>query len=234
MAKKTYTISPAGTVKFAHLATPDTKFDSEGVYSVKLVLTKENSAGLIEQIDQVAQESLAAATKDHAQKLATEKNPAKKKKLNEAKPFLADKPYSEAEEGDGQMQFSLKMKASGTAKDGTVFTQRPAVFDAKGKPLDAKTLKLGNGSVVKASFEVLPFYTVKVGAGATLRLRAVQIITLKEWGDVSGSYYGFGEEEGYTQDEFSSTGSDDGEGDETGDGETAGEEGAAAGDASDY
>ena len=59
---------------------------------------------------------------------------------------------------------------------------------------------VGGGSVIKACVEIAPYYTATFGAGITLRLRGVQIITLVEYGsgEVNAAKMGFtSEEEGY-------------------------------------
>ena len=73
--------------------------------------------------------------------------------------------------------------------------------DAKGKPLTGET-KVGGGSVIKVSYEVVPYYTAIAGAGVSLRLKAVQIIELKAYsGGGNAESYGFGEEEGFEADD---------------------------------
>ena len=56
-----------------------------------------------------------------------------------------------------------------------------------------------SGSEMKVSAELVPYYTAMVGAGVSMRLRAVQITKLVEGGNGNAKGYGFGEEEGYEQ-----------------------------------
>jgi hypothetical protein len=56
-------------------------------------------------------------------------------------------------------------------------------------------IKLGGGSTIRVSYEIVPFVS-PIGAGASLRLKGVQVIDLVEWGSGNADYYGFGEEEG--------------------------------------
>ena len=94
------------------------------------------------------------------------------------------------------MTFRFKLKAKVTPKQGDPFEQRPAIFDAKGKPL--QEAKIGGGSKVKVAYELIPYYTAIAGAGVSLRLKAVQVIDLVEFsGGASADAFGFGEEEGY-------------------------------------
>ena len=77
---------------------------------------------------------------------------------------------------------------------------RLRIRDAKGNPVNG--LAVGNGAIVKVGYELSPFYTQLVGAGVSLRLKAVQIITLVERGGADASYYGFEtEEDGFEADE---------------------------------
>ena len=70
------------------------------------------------------------------------------------------------------------------------------MFDAKGKPITTPPLVAG-GSQIKVSFEPWPYYTSLVGAGVTLRAKAVQIVKLVEYTSGSSNAYGFNEEDGY-------------------------------------
>jgi hypothetical protein len=177
--------TPAGIAKYPKLFTPDTKFKKEGEYSVKLILQGEDAATLTGSIDRGLADSLTEAKLDA-------KNKGKK-----IKP--ADAPYKAVvdDEGNetGETQFTFKMNAAGTRKDGTAWTRRPMVFDAKGAVV--KDAKVGGGSKIKVAYEMSKFYTPLVGAGVSLRLEAVQIITLVEYGNRDAKGYGFEAEEGY-------------------------------------
>src|SRR5690348_836760 len=161
MAKK-LTATPVGEAvhPWLQVGKPDTKFDSDGVYHVKLTLPNgEFATNLIEQIDEAAKTALADAKKAHAGK-----KPAKGQKP----PKLAlcdDMPYVQDE--DGTVTFNFKMKAKGKDKDGKEFTLVPTIVDAKGKPV--KGAKIGNGSKLRISFSLDSFYQPKLGAGVTLR-----------------------------------------------------------------
>ena len=182
MAKKLLT-TPKGVFVYPRLSTPDTKFNEAGVYSVKVKLEGKEAAALKKEIDAGIKASLEAARKEA-------KNPVKAKKMKQADP-----PYSEQE--DGSTDFNFKMTASGISKKtDKPWSRKPALFDAKGKPL-AEDLMIGGGSVGKVSYEMSPFYTALVGAGVSLRLEAVQIIELVEWTGGTATSYGFEEEEGF-------------------------------------
>lgn len=180
MAKKILT-TPKGVAVWPKVNEPDTKFDAAGVYQIKLRLEGEEAQALRTQLD----EAIAA-------NLKTVKDENKGKKIK-----IADTPYAlelDAEENEtGAILFNFKMKASGKKKDGTTFTQKPLLFDALAKPLAADK-RVGGGSVVKVGYEVNPFYVAAVGAGVSLRLKAVQVLELREFGGDAASF-GFTAEE---------------------------------------
>jgi len=185
MARK-YKVTPKGKLLWPHLTQPDTKFKADGVYHTKLVLTAKEAKPIIQEIDAVAAQALEDAKKEVAGM------PSKNGKKPKAKP-CEDKAYSTND--DGMVEISFKMNATGKNRKGEEYTQSPTLFDSNNKPITDTTIKIGGGTVAKISYEAVPFFTVKIGAGCSLRLKAVQIISLVEWGG-DGTYYGFGEEEG--------------------------------------
>lgn len=174
-------VSPKGRLGYPALTKPDTKFNSEGEYKTHTFFSAADAEGLIEKLNEGVAKAVANAKADP-------KN--KGKKIKEA-----DLPL-QWNEDETEVRLSFKLKATGKKKTGETFTQKPALFDAKGKPLP-EGVKIGSGTIAKVSFEIVPFYTALVGAGVSLRLKAVQVINLKEWGSAgNGSAYGFEEEEG--------------------------------------
>ena len=180
MARKTR-VTPAGVALWPRLTTPDTKFNKDGVYQVKLELAynDEGVEDLIKYIDGQMDESFALAQKD---------NPDKKVKA-------ADKPYQDSET-EGVVRINFKSKAKGTRSDGTEWEFHPALFDAKGTPIKASQVMIGSGSLIKVSFTPFQFYTAMIGAGVSLRVQAVQILKLEEYGGRAQDH-GFGAEDGY-------------------------------------
>ena len=176
-------VSPKGIASYPYLTKPDTKFNTEGEYKVSLLVSGDDAS---KAIDFLTKQHKAAVSK------AQKENAGKRVKESEL-PFI--------ENDDGTVTFKFKMKAKVTPKKGDPFEQKPALFDAKGKPLTGEP-KVGGGSVIKVSYEVEPYYTAIAGAGVSLRLKAVQIIELKEYsGGGNAESYGFGEEEGFEADE---------------------------------
>jgi hypothetical protein len=179
-AKNPRYTTPAGIAQYPYLTKPDTKFNPDGEYKISLEVKDPNAAApLMSFLDEQLDASIAKAKKE---------NPGKRIKEGEA-------PYQVNDE-TGAVTFRFKLKAKVTPKQGDPFEQRPAIFDAKGKPL--QDAKIGGGSKVKVAYELVPYYTAIAGAGVSLRLKAVQVIDLVEFsGGASADAYGFGEEEGY-------------------------------------
>lgn len=193
--------TPIGTAQYPNIVRPRAKYQREddfkkgvigsGEYSTKLILKGADAASLIKKIDTAAAFSLEQAKKDA-------KNP------KEAKEFKLATPSYKAEVDDdgnetGNTVFNFKLPSTIKSKTGDAIKLRPALFDAKGKPLTNPNLNVGGGSKVKVAFEMRPF-AIKgpVGAGVSLQLKAVQIIDLVEWnGQKDASGYGFDEEDGF-------------------------------------
>lgn len=173
-------VSPAGRAIYPKLNKPDTKFNAEGVYEVKLAVSDEKFTTFLEEQHNKAVEAAKAENKG--------------KKIREADlPFTVD-------EDSGEAVVKFKCKAKVQSKSGEVFEQKPAIFDAKGKSL-TKAPNIGGGSILKVSYEIVPFYTAIAGAGISLRLKAVQLIGLVEFGGGGAGAYGFGAEDGYEADD---------------------------------
>lgn len=176
-------VSPKGTASYPYLTKPDTKFNPDGEYKVSLIVA---GAAASKTIDFLTEQHDAAVSN------AKKENSGKRVKEGEL-PFI--------ENDDGTVTFKFKLKAKVIPKNGNQFEQKPILFDAKGKPLVGEP-KVGGGSTIKVCYEVVPYYTAIAGAGVSLRLKAVQIIELKEYsGGGNAESYGFCEEEGFAADE---------------------------------
>lgn len=180
--------SPRGVAKWVTLNTPDTKWKEEGEYRVVLLLKGKAATDLQAKIDDAIKMAVveAKANKENAKHLKTIK-------------ASADKPYKPDTNKDGEetgfTAFNFKAKASGKKKDGTIWHFRPAVFDSKAQPIDLKTVNIWGGSEVMVSFELSLYgvknYSPKVGAGVSLKMNAVQILTLKTGSGKDASAFGF-------------------------------------------
>jgi hypothetical protein len=173
--------SPAGIAQYPYLNKPDTKFNPDGEYKVSIEIPGAAAQDIVTFLDEQFAAALALAKKDP-------KNAGKK--IKEGTP-----PHS-INEDTGTVTVKFKLKAKVTPKNGEGWEQRPAIFDTKGKPMVDS--KIGGGSKIKVAYEVSPYYTAIAGSGVTLRMKAVQVIDLKEFsGGADAGAYGFGEEEGY-------------------------------------
>ena len=177
-------VSPKGTASYPHLTNPDTKFNPDGEYKVSLIVAGDDASKVVNFLTEKHKAAVAQVKKENARKRVKE----------------GDLPIIEND--DGTVTFKFKMKAKVIPKKGDPFEQKPALFDAKGKPLTGET-KVGGGSTIKVCYEVVPYYTAIAGVGISLRLKAVQVIELKEYSGGGGNAesYGFGEEEGYEADD---------------------------------
>ena len=174
--------TPKATLKYPKLIEPETKFTPEGHYKVTAVIPAEEAGPLADQLDALY-EAHKASLKAQA--------PSQK--------FKAIDPSFGYEDIDGKPCFtiSVKMKAKGMDRDGRSWSAVPALFDASGAPVkDREALRgMWSGTEGRVSFEACPFYQPALGAGITLRLKAVQILKLVESGGSADSF-GFQEEAG--------------------------------------
>jgi|TARA_R100000808_G_C2154637_1_gene165778 hypothetical protein len=182
MANREYTVTPKGEMRWAYLHKPDTQFDSNGVFHVKLRLANGSSDDLRKAIEREHK----ANKKD-----AVARNPNRKS-------FREFLPFKEVLNEDGLAdgyEFQFKLKAVATnSKTGQEFTQRPVVVGPDKKPIPSE-VTIGNGSIGKIAFETIPYFTGN-NLGVSLRLRGVQVLELVEYN--AGGNDMFSVEEGYS------------------------------------
>lgn len=160
--------SPVGTAIYPHLSTPDTKFNEDGEYRVNLRLSEDDAKPLLKELHSIL--------KEHVEDVKKEKGKSKVK--------IQDLPYNEVEtEGSptGEVDVKFKLKAVAGSSDNR-WEQRPALFNNKGERMDPQEVNVGSGSSLKIGFEVFPYYTGSIGAGLSLRMKAVQVLDLVEYG----------------------------------------------------
>jgi hypothetical protein len=167
--------TPAGLALYPYLDRPDTRFEVPGKYSVKLRLAAADAQPHIDEIQRRMAANLAAA-KERAV------SPFQASRVRMAEP-----PYSESELGDGSVIFSFKLNA--LSRGNKKRPQRPHVVDMQGKRVHAQVT---HGSLIRVSFDYAPWYTVLVGAGVSLKLRSVQVISLAQIDPAA--VYGFNNE----------------------------------------
>lgn len=208
--------SPKGIAIWPKLNEPDRKWKTEGEYTVKLRLVEKDPAtqAFIAKIQEIRDVEYNKA-------LDTEVKAGRAKKKLKTVPLSIKRVMTEPEEGSeeepkptGEVDFKFSMKAHVQPKGGReAWDQRPALFDAHGTPIPAG-IKVGPGSTIKVSFDAAPFYTAALGFGLTFRMRAVQVIDLKQWRELDAQAYGFDKEDGFDATTAAATTSTAGEFDE--------------------
>ena len=175
-------ISPKGVAIFPWLDKADTKWKSEGEYRCKLQVSADEGEKLVAKLQPLFDAAIEKA----------KKNPARKgKKIVEQEFFTMAVDEDGNETGD--YLFNFKRTASGVSKKtGKAWAIKPDLFDAKGKKLPAD-VKIYGGSIVKVSFEVIPYDTPKA-TGIKLSLAGVQVLKLVEGNGRSAAQYGFEDE----------------------------------------
>lgn len=189
--------SPRGIAVWPRLNEPDTKFKQEGEYTVSLAYDKDDPE--VTKLIRFLEKRRDEAFNDWLQE-----NP-KKKKTASAAPVFTDELDDDGEE-TGRVLLKFKMKASGVSKKtNKPWKMRPDIFDAKGQKI-ANPPQIGGGSTLKVSFELSGNFVESAKQFyLSLRLVAVQVIDLVEFGSRSASDYGFGEEDGYEADDSAFT-----------------------------
>lgn len=177
MAKSNYLkiTSDRGEALYAYLKTPEV-YEGEAIgYTIQAKFGQKATEALINKLE----EELDRAKSDGQY--------AGKKFLKE--PNMG---YREKENGDIIFKFKTKHEYK---KGDEIIKRTVPVFDANGKPID---VNIGNGSVVKIAFSVIPYWKSVKSNGISLFLDAVQVLDLKEYsGGGNADAFGFAKEEGY-------------------------------------
>lgn len=167
--------TPKGTAVYPRIDTPDTKFNSEGVYSCKLHVDEGDFNTFALKVADIVDREYDAECNVKGKKL----------KKAESSPVRIT--------ADGDFELYAKQVAQRQTKKGLLTFTVP-VFDSKGSRIEIAPA-IGSGSTLKLSTEVYTWFSDLQGFGYTLRLKAVQLLDLVEYGNNS---YGFSaEEDGY-------------------------------------
>jgi hypothetical protein len=185
-AKEKSLTTPKGVAMYPRIQTPDTKFDKDGKYSIKLK---------VQANDPSLKSFITAVKLKRDEALKQEEIKKKKKKLK-----VAPLPFEKEIDSDGNETGFVLIKAGQKAKiqlkSGETFEKRISIFDTKGNPIPP-SVKIGGGSVCRLAVDVIPFFTDLAGFGVTLRLKAVRILELVEYqGESAETYFGNNEDEG--------------------------------------
>lgn len=170
--------TPKGKAVWPRIDTPDTKFDEDGVYSCKLHV----SEGDFKAFEAIVKPQLDAAYDAECSRQGKDKVR-----------MAASSPLRINDDGDYEIYAKQKAKVHTKSKGTLEFTI--AAVDSQGKKIEMP--KIGSGSTLKMAVEVNTWFVPSQGFGYTLRLRAVQVLDLIEYGGGSSSF-GFGAEaDGY-------------------------------------
>ena len=172
-------ITPQGKAVCPRLHEPDTRFDSAGVYSCKLHVSEEDFKKFEASIKPVV---------NKAYEIECQQQGKQKLRLASSTPIRITE--------DGDYEIFAKQKAKVTTRSKGVLEFAVTAVDSSGKKIAMP--QVGNGSVLKMAVEVHPWYVPSQGFGYSLRLRAVQIIDLIEFGGGNSGFdsSAFGSEAG--------------------------------------
>lgn len=181
-----HTTGKGELVGFIGVMTPSTKFNKDGVYSVNIL------------IDKAEGEKLAAKIKDvRTQQYKTYGKGSAVQDMLKCIPFVEIEKNDEGEivkeTPDKNGRYIVKASAKAFIENGKPRVKIP-VFDAKQNPVG--DIRIGEGTTAKLALS-LEGYTVASKTGVSVKLKAVQIIDLVEYGTGNAESYGFGEEEGF-------------------------------------
>lgn len=191
-------VSPKGRLEWAKLFTPEKKFATEqkphGVYSIDLILPKDEAAPLLKLLKDMDNANYKKAA-DDALQAHRDKN-GKKDSFKDGLAFakakglerndLPGKPVKDENFNEtGEIKFSFKEDAVWEKRDGSWKKEmKPTVVNAANKPWD-RTVDIGNGSTGKVSFEINSYQ--KPACGVSIKLRGVQVINWEEYAGKNSS-----------------------------------------------
>ena len=167
--------SPRGEALWAYLKNPEVYEGEEVGYTIQVKFSKEDTDNMIGLLEQ---------------ELESAKNSTEFK----GKKWSREPRMGLREDQNSDIIFKFKTKATIKTKAGDIVKRTVPVFDASGKPVD---VSLGNGSVVRVAFQVIPYWKSAMNNGLSLYMDAVQVIKLVEYSaEGNASMFGFGVEEG--------------------------------------
>lgn len=175
-------VTGVGEVCFAHLLKPEEyKGTDTNKFSIMLHLSEADEKKLLDEIDA-----------EWEKFKSTEEGSKHKYKYDYVNGL---KEYNE------KNYFKFKATHIVRTKTGKEWELHVPIFDSSCQEITSKITGVGNGSKAKVSYELHPFFITDKNYGVSLRLTGVQILDLVEEGSKSASSLGFGEEEGFKQDD---------------------------------
>jgi len=174
MANVTLT-TPEGKAVWPKLVTPDTKFNAEGVYSCRLIVSEDDYRAFRAQLDPIVEREYANVCAAQGTDVTRAREPCK---IND----------------DGEYELYAKQVAKKITKTGDELEFSIALFDANVRPITDEP-NIGSGSIIKMSVQPYCWYVASQGFGYTLRLKAAQILEMVEYESQGG--HGFSKESSY-------------------------------------
>ena len=159
-------VTPVGTAAWPWLNTPDTGYEEDGVYQVKMIFNKKD----VKEIQAIVDPLMAGG------------------KHNPVKPELDDQ-----DKPTGNFIINFKLKAKGKTKSGGSYPQKPIIRDsANNRVLN----KVGAGSKLRIAYNAVPFNQGAGGVTMRLKevkiIELVEYVKKDEvdWGKDEGSFVG--------------------------------------------
>ncbi len=160
-------VTPIGRCEWAKIIKPDKKWNSEGTYSIDLILPEAEAVPLLEEARQAIAVEVERTKAEHPDKEINYSHTSPFKKFND--------------EGEPSYRIKFKQDAEVTPKGKEPYHVDISVFDADGKEWDENVM-IGNDSKVCISYRIYCWdVAVQGGIGITLKLRAVQVVNLVEY-----------------------------------------------------
>lgn len=181
MANKTFIngVTPKGKAFYAYLRKPEMYKGQELGYSIQISFdsTKE--------------------TEEFKNKILDEFEKAKSEiELKVGKKWSKEPTIGMHTLPDGTVTFKFKCKSTYKTKAGEEVKRTIPVVDAKGHPIKANNL--GNGSIIRISYSMSPYWMSSIMNGMSLYLRGVQVLKYIPYGGNDAASLGFStDEEGY-------------------------------------
>lgn len=188
-SKRENLTTPKGIAQYPRLNKPSDRFDPAGLFSVNLIVPREQAQELMDKLDKMVEEQYQKTVET----LTKNGKAGDVKKINKLEPYEFE--FDEEGNETGNVIFKFKMKYKVKSKDGKEYKFVPKLFDSKNREVDPNKVLVYGGSTIQVGFSPNPYYMPATRQlGVSLRLKAVRIINLIE---SSGFDFGEPEEEGY-------------------------------------
>lgn len=186
--------TPRGVFIYPHMTEPDMKYPKNGIgnYHTKLALDSEDAAPLVDELQKILDEFVAAGCTVKGDPI----KPATLKKATVAD--IVEEEFDEEGNETGRVIFKFKLDEKVVLKTGKSWDQKPRLFDAAAQQI-TDPINVWTGSEGKVNLEVHPYFMESSKTfGLSLRLIGAQILKLVSGGGASAEDMGFGAEEGFT------------------------------------